>query len=250
MTELKLFDHYSFRARLQPALLALLPAAVGIFAWTGPGVKWQSALWTLFGTAGGTYFLAILARNFGKQIEPDLWLSWGGSPTTQLLRHSGVGNPVMRERWHKYLSKLLGKPFPTVQEEANDFVGADNIYNAAIKLLINKTRDTKKFHLIYKENVQYGYCRNLYAMRVMGIMFSLLGLITSCAAGFWSVHMDDLKIYPWICLAAEILFLGWWIFTIKATWVKIPAFAYAERLLESTENLAQPRKTNMNRESQ
>src|SRR6266446_5216374 len=58
MMNLKLFDHYSFRARLQPALLTLLPAAIGVFAWTGPGVKWSSALWTLFGTAGGTFFLA------------------------------------------------------------------------------------------------------------------------------------------------------------------------------------------------
>ena len=242
MNSFKIFDHYSFRARLQPALLTLLPVAVGVFAWTGPGVKWQSALWTLFGTAGGTYFLAILARNFGKQIEPALWLSWGGAPTTQLLRHSGAGNPVMRERWHSFLSKLLGKAFPTAQEEASDPAGADNIYGAAIKLLINKTRDTKKFHLVYKENVQYGYCRNLYAMRVMGIMFSLLGVVASFAAGCWAVHIGDSKIYPWVCLAAEALFLFWWVFTIKASWVKVPAFAYAERLLESTENLTRSTK--------
>jgi hypothetical protein len=74
-------------------------------------------------------------------------------------------------------------------------------------------------------------------MRVMGIMFSLLGLIASCGAIFWTLHLGNRNIYPWVCLAAELLFLGWWIFTIKASWVKIPAFAYAERLLESTENL-------------
>lgn len=216
--------------------------ALGIFAWTGPGVKWESALWTLFGTVGGTFFLGILARNFGKQSEPGLWLSWGGTPTTQLLRHSGIGNPVMRERWHRYLSRLVGKTFPTEQEEAIDGAGADNIYNAAIKLLINKTRDTKKFHLVYKENVQYGYCRNLYAMRVMGIMFSLIGLISSGAAGYWTVHLGDRKLYPWVCLAAEMLFLVWWIFTIKGSWVKVPAFAYAERLLESLENLTYSKK--------
>jgi hypothetical protein len=248
MTNLKLFDHYSFRARLQPALLTLLPAGVGIFAWTGPGVKWESALWTLFGTLGGTYFLAILARNLGKQIEPGLWQSWGGSPTTQLLRHTGTGNPVLRERWHKFLAKLLGKPLPTQEEEQANPKAADDIYNAGIQLLINKTRDTKKFHLIYKENVQYGYCRNLYAMRDMGITFSLLGLVASCAAGCWTVHVGEQKMYPWVCLAAEALFLVWWIFTIKASWVKVPAFAYAERLLESTENLTHSRGAGMGKE--
>ena len=243
MTNLKLFDHYSFRARLQPALLALLPAAVGIFAWTGPGVKWQSALWTLFGTAGGTFFLAILARNFGKKIEPALWQSWGGSPTTQLLRHSGTGNPVLRERWHKFLSKLLSRPMPTVEEELTNPMAADDVYNAGIKLLINKTRDVKKFHLIYKENVQYGYCRNLYAMRLMGATFSILGVGVCLAAGLWNLHVGVSKLYPWVCLATEILFLVWWLSTIKADWVKVPAFAYADRLLESIENLPQSKKT-------
>lgn len=236
MNNWKLFDHYSFRARLQPALLNLLPAAIGIFAWTGPGVKWQSALWTLFGTAGGTYFLAILARNFGKKIEPGLWQSWGGAPTTQMLRHSGPANPVMRERWHNYLSKLLGKPFPTTQEEAADFARADDIYNAAVKLQIGKTRDTKKYSLLFKENMHYGFCRNLYAMKATGIFFSVLGVIASVFAGIWFIHSSNPQITPWVCAAVNAMFLFWWLFTIKSSWVKIPAFAYAERLLESTEN--------------
>jgi hypothetical protein len=143
------------RARLQPALLTLLPAVIGIFAWTDPGVKWQSALWTLFGTAGGTFFLAAFARNAGKKLEPRLWESWGGAPTTQLLRHSGTSNSALREPWHKCLGKLLGKTLPSARDETDDPASADDIYSAGVKLLINKTRDTRKFHLICKENVNY-----------------------------------------------------------------------------------------------
>ena len=242
MTNLKIFDHYSLRARLQPALLVLLPAAIGVFAWTGPGVQWQSALWTLFGTAGGTYFLAILARNFGSKIEMGLWQSWGGAPTTQLLRHSGPANPVMRERWHNYLSKLLGKSFPAPQEEAANPGRADDIYNAAVKLQISKTRDTKKYHLLFKENMHYGFCRNLFAMRFSGIVVAVLGVAASCAASFWFVHIGDPKIAPWVCTAANMMLLLLWIFIVKSDWVKIPAFAYAERLFESTEQPARTKK--------
>ena len=32
------------------------------------------------GTAGFTYFLAVIARNQGKQLEPGLWRSWGQWP--------------------------------------------------------------------------------------------------------------------------------------------------------------------------
>lgn len=35
MNKMQLFDHYSFRARLQPALFTLLPLALGVLAWTG-----------------------------------------------------------------------------------------------------------------------------------------------------------------------------------------------------------------------
>src|ERR1700730_13897443 len=85
MTVLGHFDHYSFRARLQPAFLTLLPLVVGALAWAEPGAKWFTLLGSLLSTAGLTFFLANFARNRGKAIEPALWKSWGGAPTTLLL---------------------------------------------------------------------------------------------------------------------------------------------------------------------
>ncbi|MDR0534652.1 MAG: hypothetical protein LBH01_11945 [Verrucomicrobiales bacterium] len=188
--------------------------------------------------------MAILARNFGKAIESKLWQSWGGAPTTQMLRHSGRANPVMRERWHKSLSRLLGKPLPTADEEAANPAHADAIYEAATKLQIGKTRDTKKYHLLFKENMQYGFCRNLYAMKITGIAITVLGLTTSVSAAIWFIHMDNPSIAPWVCSTVNLLFLLWWIFVIKSDWVKVPAFAYAERLFESTEFSVKARKAN------
>lgn len=230
------FDLYTFRARLQPALLTLLPVALAIFAWTGPGEKWVSALWGLIGTVGGTFLLANVARNRGKVLEEQLWQSWGGPPTTQLLRHRGPANPISRARWHKSLGKLLGKQFPTAEEEANNSNEADNIYAAAVKLQIGKTRDTKKYPLVFKENVNYGFHRNFYAMKGMGITVSILGIIACCFAGIWF----KAQIAPWACAALSVAMLIVWLVVVKASWIKTPAFAYAERLLESTEDTARP----------
>jgi hypothetical protein len=44
------------------------------------------------------------------------------------------------------------------------------------------------------------------------------------------------------------MFLAWWIFMIEPDWVKIPAFAYAERLLETTENLTHSRRVGTGKE--
>lgn len=82
----------------------------------------------------------------------------------------------------------------------------------------------------------------------MGLISSLLGSVSCLAAGLWNGHFADSKIYPWVCLGTDLMFLAWWIFTIKPDWVKVPAFAYAERLLESTENLAHSRKAGMGKE--
>lgn len=237
-----LFDYYSLRARLQPALLTLVPLALGTLSWSQPESRWVYALWSLLGTVGFTYFIANIARNRGKNIEPGLWKSWDGAPTTQLLRHSGTANSVLRERWHKQLSKLLGKPFPSIHEEKQDPAQADEIYAAVTRLLIGKTRDTKTFPLIYKESVSYGFCRNLYAMRGLGITATLLGFAASVSAGLWSLKEGKVEYLPWACAIVCAALLLWWIFTVTSEWVKVPAMNYAQHLFESTEKLTYARK--------
>jgi hypothetical protein len=223
---------------LQSALLTLLPLALAVIAWSKPGERWMQSLWTLLGATGATYFLAMLARNQGKRVEPGLWQSWGGPPTTQLLRHAGPANPVLRDRWHKSLARLLGKPFPTSEEERNDPAAADRLYEAAVRLLIEQTRDAKRLPLVFKENVHYGFCRNLYAMRPTGIVVSSIALLASVAAGIWFAKSGRLELLPWCCAAVSGLLLYWWISNVTRSWVRIPALAYAERLLESTKHLS------------
>ena len=212
-----------------------------MFAWAEPGARWMTALWTTLGTSGATCLLAIMARNRGKAIEQGLWESWGGSPTTQLLRHAGPGNPVLRSRWHEHLARLLNRPLPTVKEEHDDPKAADEVYAAATRLLINNRRDAKAFPLIYKENVNYGFCRNLFAQRATGIGVTVVGIGAALAAGTYFASRGSILVLPWVCAAIDVLMLLAWVFVLTAAWVKVPAFAYAGRLLESSEKLSKPR---------
>lgn len=233
-----LLDYYSLRARLYPSLLALFPGALAIFAWTGVGPHWESAIWTTFGTIGGTFLLAVLARNAGRAVEPDLWKSWGGPPTTEFLRHSGPANPLLRARWHKSMGKLLGVPFPSAEDEAADPGKADDIYQAAVRLLINKTRDTKKYPLVFKENITYGFCRNLLGLRWIGFSFALVGTLVCALAGLMPTASKSPAFMAWTLALTCMAFLLFWIFAVKPGLVRVPAVAYTERLLESSETLA------------
>lgn len=231
-------DYYSFRARLCPSLLALFPGALGIFAWTGLGPHWESAIWTTFGTIGGTFLLAVLARNAGKAIEPGLWKSWGGPPTTEYLRHSGPANSLLRARWHKTMSKLLGVTFPSADEEAADQAKANEVYQAAVRLLIDRTRDIKKYPLVFKENITYGFCRNLLGMRWIGLSIALLGTVACIVAGLMPTASKSPPFMAWTLTVTCAVFLTCWSFMVRPGLVRVPAVAYAERLLESSESLA------------
>lgn len=237
------FDYYSLRARLCPALLALFPGALGVFAWTGVGPHWESAIWTTFGTIGGTFFLAVLARNSGKGVEPDLWKSWGGPPTTEYLRHSGPANSLLRARWHKSMGKLLGVTFPSQEEEAADPAKADEVYRAATKLLIDKTRDTKKYPLVFKENITYGFCRNLLGLKWIGLTIAILGMAACLTAALMPTLSKSPPFMAWTLTVTSAVLLVGWIFWVRPGLVRVPAVAYAERLLESSETLAGTRTT-------
>lgn len=234
------FDEYGRNAQLKPGLVAFLPLTLSLVAWAGTGSPILKAIGTILATSGGTYALAMVARNKGRNLQKLLWDSWGGSPTTQLLRHNGTGNPVLREMRHRYLEKLLGRNFPTPEEESADPRNADAIYEAATRILINERRNKTKYPLIFRENVNYGFCRNLCALRGIGIATAIIGIGACIACGIDADAKG--RALPWGCATISAIILLIWCFLIRHDWVKPPAQAYAERLLESCDGNS-PKKT-------
>jgi hypothetical protein len=241
MSKWDTFDEYGRNAQLKPALVAFLPLTMSLLAWTGTGSAVAKTIGGILATSGATYALAMIARNRGREIQRRLWDEWGGSPTIQLVRHRGTGNPVLRERWHRDLEKKLGQKFPTAEEEAADPDAADSVYDAATRLLINERRDKTKYPLIFRENVNYGFCRNLFALRGIGIVTAIIGIVASAACGLYT--SSKVQALPWGCCMINFLILIAWVFIVTRSWVKPPALAYAERLLESCDPAGAPRKT-------
>src|SRR6266568_1796507 len=95
------FDAYTRKARFYPALLVLFPIFLAVLAWVPEGEKPLGGIVTLGLTCGGGYLLSELGRDVGRDRERALFESWGGKPTTVVLRHSGAANPVLLERRHQ-----------------------------------------------------------------------------------------------------------------------------------------------------
>src|SRR5438132_5286265 len=82
------FDSYSRRARLFPALVAggsLVVAAFVLAPLQNMGLPQLGA-----GLFSGVlvYVLADIARRLGKRLEDRLYAEWGGKPSTTMLRHA------------------------------------------------------------------------------------------------------------------------------------------------------------------
>src|SRR4051812_29870164 len=82
------FDSYSRRARLFPALVSgasLVVASFVLAPLQDMGLPQLGA-----GVFSGVlvYALADIVRRRGKRLEESLYAEWGGKPSTTMLRHS------------------------------------------------------------------------------------------------------------------------------------------------------------------
>jgi hypothetical protein len=176
----------------------------------------------------------------GKAQESRLFQAWGGMPTTQMLRHgTELVDLHTKQRYHALLARKIKVEFPTPAVETAAPATADDIYRAGVKWLLGKTRDKKRFALLFKENVSYGFHRNAFGLRWIGCLFSLLSIVwLTIANQAYSAH-------AWLALpAGQIVTMGIaiamslaWIAYFTEARVKQSAYAYAEMLLRACDEI-------------
>ncbi len=109
----------------------------------------------------------------------------GGLPTTVTLRH---GDPThdapTKLGFHRFLAEKLNEPSPTPEQEANDPQAADAFYARGVTWLRENTRNAKKFDVLFNENVNYGFRRNLFGLKLPGFLLNAF-IVLVCLAIFW-----------------------------------------------------------------
>jgi len=223
-------DEYDLRARLFPGMIVTLPLFVGAFAlWPalrkptglGLGAVVEAAL---------LFWIMRIARDRGKRIEVDLFLKWGGRPTTLLLRWRNEEiDPITKLRYHQMLAKLISTPFPSANLEQHDPDSADVVYESGVRGLLEKRR-SKTYRLIFEENCNYGFARNLYGLRAIGMfVYVAVGLALGASAVINHGRMTELQ---WALVVIDLICLGFLMYVTEAS-VKRAAYAYGVALLRS-----------------
>jgi hypothetical protein len=246
----KVTDPYERQARLYPALLALLPLLAVVMLLFGPKATALTGALTVAISCGGLFLTTNLCRELGKRLEGTLYQEWGGKPTTQLLRYRDKTiEAVTKQRYHSFLATKINVVFPDKNQEAKDPEGADEIYQSAFRWLMDHTRpdDNKKFDMIFRENVAYGFRRNALGMKPIGLfgsIGSLLWVLTLEGVLFRRgprfIDLTALSQMPESATASlivsAIMLMAWTLFFTKAS-TRTAAFTYAETLLRACDSL-------------
>ena len=229
-------DIYVWKARRGPVLLAALPPALAVLA-TFPSADWKlllpicmyCSLFMLMGEIG---------RDRGYQKKDQLFALWGGKPTTVMLRHGeGPFDETTLAKLHAWLSSVTGVPVPSRRKESVSPDDADEIYEAYVGHLRDETRDTKQYLLVFEENVSYGFRRNVWGLRPYGIALATIGTLGSAVNLPWLLNgpRGSMAIAT---TPVSLVLLQFWLFWVNPGWVRIPASAYTERLMEAALRMA------------
>ena len=235
----QLFDVYTFRARMLPALLALFPALVaGSVAFPETFSTLGRAVASLAVSCGVLVALANIARVLGTRRERTLVAMWGGMPTTRWLRHRDETlDAQTKARYHRFLSENVpGLRLASDAEERLDPSSADEGYRSAVKWLLEHGRRTNQ-KLVFEENMNYGFARNALGLRpwAAGIAISVLFGV-SAAIGL-DLFAGSRTVPPGYAISAFVALLAGlgWLFFVSPRWVGAASEAYARSLLACCE---------------
>jgi membrane protein YqaA with SNARE-associated domain len=121
------------------------------------------------------------ARSRGKKIEPRIYQLQGGKPSLTMMRRADRSlDTHSKDRYRAFLASKLTRTASTAAEEEQNQAVADAFYEQAGTWLRENTRDTKKFSILFNENISYGYRRNLLGLKWVALGLNL-AVVAICA---------------------------------------------------------------------
>ena len=240
-----LFDPYDRKARLAPALLCGLPLFVSVVLL----IPEVGAIWAAVGGlvlyCGGATFLVQVGRDRGKVLEPKLYASWGGKPSVAMLRHADTRiRASTKNRYRAFLQRVVPElALASAEDERANPEEAEDGYESANSWLLARTRDRERFGLLFRENINYGFRRNVWALRpwafgLEAVAIVMVGVVTlESWTGELPTTIRAVGVEVWASLALTVVHGFFFVFKIREGWVRITAEAYAQQLLAACDVL-------------
>lgn len=230
-------DTYTIQARYFPAALAVLPTIallLMIFDWT----EFQPGHVLALGGLGFLVFaLGDYARRKGKNIEQDVFDARGGKPTVIMLRHSdNTFDAATKKRFIEFLQKKTGQRAPSIAAENADLAASDRAYDSYGAWLRENTRDRSRFQILSKENITYGFRRNLLGLKLVALSLNLFVVAISLFTYVIIPEIATSKKLVFILIVAALHAL-YFLVVVSRDSVIEAANVYARQLILSCEQI-------------
>lgn len=224
---------YGFYARACPIYITLAPMVLVLVPMLPVGYDWKLGGVAAIVLLPLVYLCKQIGGDRGKKSEKALWEKWGGPPTTRFLRHGNREfNVNTRNRIHAKLRRL-GLYVPSLEAEQKNPREADDFYESCIAELRRLTRNQKRFPRVFKELRDYGFRRNVFALKPYGLTLAVVSFFVCLKMvldAWWAgEHPGSALVSCLINLGLVLIWIQW--ITEKA--VRIAANRYAEFLLEA-----------------
>ena len=233
-------DRYSYQAEALPTLLAIAPVALFIAAILPEGMSLRD-LFVKFlpfiALAAFSFVASQIGADFGRRLEKRLWAKWGGPTTTRFLRHrNGEYNAMTRRTVHESLIGL-GHRIPTEEEEDQNPDYADECYSACTAEIRRLTRNKRRYPLVHKRLIDYGFRRNMLGLRWVGLTIAAAVLFLCALHIWWNWDTDGLDGFMFsVGLVSAGIGIGW-LRLVNEGAVALGAQRYANSLLEAAIDL-------------
>lgn len=229
-------DKYVRKARLSVTILVVLPAALAVSCAIG-GIaidtttisgKWLSAAVPVGLVGGALLTLAERVARAGRKHEPYLFHQWGGPPLNEALQ--GRGSDEHRQTWAMIRGYL--------QSQIDSDLDTDPKSRHLETELKAATKDKKRFPLVFAENCNYGFCRNLWGVKSWGVATSLIAIVVG--GGFLLVDWGKpmWSALPMTTVVVGIVAFVLWLFVGKG-FVHHAALAYVAAMRNAGTKLLQ-----------
>jgi hypothetical protein len=231
-------DRYTMKARVFPAAIALAPALALVIAY----ISWDSfTLSDAFVAIASVAFLAVLAdvsRRHGKCVEGRLLKKWGGLPSVHMLRHRDTTlDYESKRRYLNFLADKIGGDVPTVEHEESNPILCDAFYTRCCLWLREHTRDKERFGVLFDENTNYGFRRNLLGMKKIALILNFSAALVVMSSLFSGIPIDPTTAMALLVVGCAGIHAAFFMIYVNETAVNEASRLYARQLILSCEAL-------------
>ena len=179
-----------------------------------------------------------LGRRMGQGVQARLH---SGEMPEQWYR----GNPdiaeAAKDRYRAFMALQIGSAAPSINEEGTNPHKSNEFYSSAGNWLREHTRDTKKFAILFNENITYGFRRNLLGLKPVAlasnvVVLALCGAVL-CFPQSYFEELPNLKEKIVVTMTAAILHSIFMIAAVREASVFEASRTYGRQLILSCETL-------------